>query len=91
MLKVDLSGAASFFDAVGPDYAAAAAAHRTLAEHAGAGAEFTGWLELPQRVKNGELKQIGAAGAAAAPAAGGRPAHLLRRQLHVSRRADALA
>ena len=58
MLKVDLSGAASFFDAVGPDYAAAAAAHRTLAEHAGAGAEFTGWLELPQRVKNGELKQI---------------------------------
>lgn len=58
MLKMDLSGAASFFDAAGPDYAAAAAAHRTLAERAGAGAEFTGWLELPQRVKNGELKQI---------------------------------
>lgn len=58
MLKVDLSGATSFFDAAGPDYAAAAAAHRTLAEHAGSGAEFTGWLELPQRVKNGELKQI---------------------------------
>ena len=58
MLKVDLSGAASFFDSVGPDYAAAAEAHRALEEHAGAGAEFTGWLELPQRVKNDELKQI---------------------------------
>ena len=58
MLKVDLSGAASFFDAVGPDYAAAASAHRTLVERTGAGAEFTGWLDLPQRVKNGELKQI---------------------------------
>ena len=58
MLKVDLSGAASFFDAVGPDYAAAASANRTLVERTGAGAEFTGWLDLPQRVKNGELKQI---------------------------------
>ncbi len=61
MLKVDLSGAKSFFDAAGPDYAAAAAAHRTLAEKTGAGADFTGWLGLPQRVKEEELKQIIAA------------------------------
>ena len=61
MLKVDLSGAKSFFDAAGPDFAAAAAAHRTLAEGTGAGADFTGWLGLPQRVKDEELKQIVAA------------------------------
>lgn len=58
MIKVDLSGAASFFDAAGPDYAAAAAAHRTLAEKSGAGAEFTGWLELPERMLRGELKPV---------------------------------
>ena len=58
MLKVDLSGASSFFDAAGPDYAAAAAAHRTLAEHSGAGSDFTGWLDLPQKVKDGELRKI---------------------------------
>ncbi len=58
MIKVDLSGAAAFFDAAGPDYAAAAAAHRTLAEKSGPGAEFTGWTELPMRVKRGELKAI---------------------------------
>ena len=33
MIKVDLSGAAGFFDPAGPDYAAAAQAHRTLLEH----------------------------------------------------------
>ena len=58
MLKVDLSGASSFFDAAGPDYAAAAAAHRTLAERSGAGSDFTGWLDLPQKVKDGELRQV---------------------------------
>lgn len=42
MIKVDLSGAAGFFDPAGPDYAAAAQAHRTLLEHTGAGADFTG-------------------------------------------------
>ena len=47
MIKVDLSGAAGFFDPAGPDYAAAARAHRALLEHSGAGAEFTGWLDLP--------------------------------------------
>ena len=58
MIKVDLSGAAGFFDPAGPDYAAAARAHRTLLEHSGAGAEFTGWLDLPGHIQNGELKQI---------------------------------
>ena len=58
MLKVDLSGASSFFDAAGPDFAAAAAAHRTLAERTGAGSDFTGWLDLPQKVKSGELRQV---------------------------------
>lgn len=61
MIKVDLSGAAGFFDPAGPDYAAAAQAHRTLLEHTGAGADFTGWLDLPGRMQNGELKQILAA------------------------------
>ncbi|MBQ1361899.1 MAG: glucose-6-phosphate isomerase [Oscillospiraceae bacterium] len=58
MLKVDLSGASSFFDAAGPDFAAAASAHRTLAERTGAGSDFTGWLDLPQKVKSGELRQV---------------------------------
>ena len=58
MIKVDLSGAAAFFDAAGPDYAAAAAAHRMLAEKSGPGAEFTGWTELPMRIKRGELKAL---------------------------------
>ncbi|MEG1632741.1 MAG: glucose-6-phosphate isomerase [Oscillospiraceae bacterium] len=58
MIKFDLSGAASFFDAAGPDYAAAAAAHRKLAEKSGAGAEFSGWLELPRRIASTELKAI---------------------------------
>lgn len=58
MIKVDLSGAAGFFDPAGPDYAAAAQAHRTLLEHTGAGKDFTGWLDLPGHMQNGELKQI---------------------------------
>ena len=39
MIKVDLSGAAPFFDAAGPDYAAAAAAHRQFQEKSGPGAD----------------------------------------------------
>lgn len=58
MIKVDLSGAAPFFNAVGPDYAEAAAAHRLLEEKAASGSEFTGWLELPKRLAAGELKPI---------------------------------
>ena len=61
MIKVDLQGAQEFFDAAGPDYAAAAEAHRLLESRSGAGSEFTGWLELPQRVADGELKAILAA------------------------------
>ena len=61
MVKVDISGAQEFFDAAGPDYAAAAEAHRVLASHSGAGHEFTGWLELPRRVRETELKRIVAA------------------------------
>ena len=49
MIKVDLSGAKKFFAEGGPDYAAAAKAHETLVGRTGAGADFTGWLELPRR------------------------------------------
>lgn len=58
MVKVDLSGAASFFDAAGPDFAEAAAAHRMLEERSGPGAEFAGWLDLPQKMAEGGLKPI---------------------------------
>lgn len=58
MVKVDLTGASPFFADPGPDYAGVAAAHRTLSERNGLGAEFTGWLELPQNIAAGELKQI---------------------------------
>ena len=61
MIKVDLTGCSSFFDAPGPDFAAAAAAHRVLSEKTGQGAEFTGWLELPRLIKRTELKGIIAA------------------------------
>ena len=58
MVKVDLSGAAGFFTAAGPDYALAALAHKTLSERSGLGADFTGWFELPQRIKDTELPVI---------------------------------
>ena len=58
MIKVDLQGAQTFFDADGPDYTAAAEAHRLLENRSGAGGEFAGWLELPQRILDGELKSI---------------------------------
>ena len=61
MVKVDLSGAASFFTAAGPDYARAGIAHETLASRSGLGADFTGWLELPQRIQDTELPRILAA------------------------------
>ena len=50
MVKVDLSGAAEFFTSAGPDYA--------LAEGSGLGNDFTGWLQLPQRMKETELPAI---------------------------------
>lgn len=58
MVKVDLSGALSFLDNTPPDYAAASLAHRALLEGTWAGAEFTGWRNLPRRVQGEELKQI---------------------------------
>ena len=58
MIKVDLSGAAQFFTSAGPDYALAGLAHRKLIEKTGLGSEFTGWMELPQRIKETELEEI---------------------------------
>ena len=58
MVKVDLSGAQQFFTGAGPDYAAAARAHQVLADRSGLGADFTGWLGLPQRTKDLELPAI---------------------------------
>lgn len=58
MVKVDLSGAVGFMDSTGPDYGAAALAHRALADGTWAGAEYTGWRQLPRRVQGDELKQI---------------------------------
>lgn len=58
MIKVDLSGASAFFDPAELDFAAAASAHRMLTEKSGAGSDFTGWLELPTRIRDGELKAI---------------------------------
>ena len=58
MVKVDLSGAEKFFTGAGPDYALAALCHETLANKSGLGADFTGWVELPQRVKDTELPRI---------------------------------
>ena len=58
MIKVDLSGAEKFFAEGGPDYAAAAKAHETLVGRTGEGADFTGWLELPRRIRDGELPAI---------------------------------
>ena len=58
MVKVDLSGAARVFTSAGPDYALAGLAHRKLIEKTGLGSEFTGWMELPQRIKETELEEI---------------------------------
>lgn len=58
MITVDLSGAKDFFREPGPDYAAAAEAHRLLAGRAGPGNEFTGWLDLPEHMIGRETKAI---------------------------------
>lgn len=58
MVKVDLSGVSAFFDPAELDFAAASMAHRELVDKTGAGSDFTGWLELPQRIKDTELKSI---------------------------------
>ena len=61
MVKVDLSGARSFFTAAGPDYALASLAHKTLMDGSGLGADFTGWLSLPRKIRETELDRIIAA------------------------------
>ena len=58
MVKVDLSGTATFFDPAELDFAAAAEAHRALSDGTGAGSDFIGWLGLPRRIKDTELKSI---------------------------------
>ncbi len=58
MVKVDLSGVSAFVDPAELDFAAASMAHRELVDKTGAGSDFTGWLELPQRIKDTELKSI---------------------------------
>lgn len=57
MVKVDLSGAAGFLGN-GPDYEAAEKAYETLLNKSGPGWEFTGWLDLPRRIKDYELNKI---------------------------------
>ena len=61
MVKVELSGAAPFFTGAGPDFALAELAHKTLSEGSGLGAEFTGWLDLPRKIRDTELPAILAA------------------------------
>ncbi len=61
MVKVSLEGALPFLGSEGPDWAAAERAHRTLVERSGAGKEFTGWLDLAQRMSGPVLKDILAA------------------------------
>lgn len=58
MIKVDLSGAAPFWGETGPDWAACAKAHETLATGSGAGADFTGWLTLPEHIRATEMDRI---------------------------------
>lgn len=58
MVNVDLSGAESFFDNFGPDYNAAAQAHKTLSEKTGPGNDYIGWVNLPETIKNRELKRL---------------------------------
>ena len=61
MVRVDLSGARSFFTGTGPDFSAAEAAHKVLSERSGAGADFLGWPELPSKIRDTELERIIAA------------------------------
>ena len=58
MVQIDLQGSQGFFTTAEPDYAAAAAAHRMLAERSGAGSAFTGWLELPRRMADEGLTSV---------------------------------
>ncbi len=61
MVKVNLEGALPFFAGEALDFAAAGDAHRTLFSRSGAGKEFTGWIDLPKRIRETELNEILAA------------------------------
>ena len=61
MIQVNLEGIEGFVDVSALDYAAVAAAHRSLIERSGEGAEFTGWLRLPADMLEGGLKPVLAA------------------------------
>ena len=58
MIRVDLSGAQAFFTQAGPDYSAVRRAHEVLTEKSGLGADFTGWVELPRKIRDTELDRI---------------------------------
>ena len=58
MIKLISPAQKKFFAEGGPDYAAAAKAHETLVGRTGAGADFTGWLELPRGIRDGEPPAI---------------------------------
>ncbi|SMC54487.1 glucose-6-phosphate isomerase [Papillibacter cinnamivorans] len=60
MIKADLSGGMSFFPKGGLEALAPQlqTAHRALLEGTGAGAEYTGWVELPRRYDREEFSRI---------------------------------
>ena len=58
MVKVDLSGAQSFFAQPGPDMEKTALAFDTLVGGTGAGSDFLGWLDVPKQIKANELDAI---------------------------------
>ena len=57
MIHIDLTGALPFLPQ-SIDYAAVAAAHDTLWNKTGAGNDFLGWPELPERIRSTELERI---------------------------------
>ena len=59
MVKIDLTGTQGF--APVPDAAACAAAIDTLVNGTGAGNDFTGWVDLPERYDHAEFARIQAA------------------------------
>ena len=59
MVKIDLTGTQGF--APVPDAAACAAAIDTLVNGTGAGNDFTGWVDLPERYDRAEFARIQAA------------------------------
>lgn len=58
MVRIDIQGAQSFLQSSGPDYAAAAEAHRLLLAGDGEYSGWVGWLDLPRRMAAGELKSV---------------------------------